>query len=393
MPDTSASTPARRGRRRLPRLPPALRRIVRVLIFFLIVHYLLLPQLAGAGKSWKVVSHLNPALLLLAVAAEGASLGAYAQLTRSLLPPTGRPGFVAVLRIQFATMAASHVIPGGATAGAPLGYRLLRRAGVDAPAAGFALGVQSVGSAVVLNVMLWIALAVSLPFRDTNPVYLGVAIAGVLLIGGFGAVVIGMSRGYGTADRVVQAVAGRLRFIDAEAVTRFMHGLVDRFRQLATDRRLMVRATGWAATQWLTDALSLWIFLAALGVHTAPDGLLIAFGLANVSAAIPLTPGGVGVYEAILTSSLVGFGVPRAQAIIGVLAYRFIEFWLPIPIGAVAYLTADTGPRDPDAARLDAIQSVYVETRAGSEDPRSWAQRLGWRRPHDREVRRDGGDR
>src|SRR5262249_20193067 len=163
-------------------------------------------------------------------------------------------------------------------------------------------------SAVVLNLLLWIALVASLPIRGANPAYVSVAAIGAIVVGGFGTLVILMSRGSRTADRIVRAIARRLRFVDPDALAAFLHDLVDRFPQLAADRRLMARATFWAALQWLADAASLWIFLAALGMYTAPDGLLIAFGLANVSAAIPLTPGGLGVYEAVLTSSLVGFG-------------------------------------------------------------------------------------
>jgi uncharacterized protein (TIRG00374 family) len=193
----------------------------------------------------------------------------------------------------------------------------------------------------VLNVMLWVALVVSIPIRGANTAYVSVVVLGAAMIAGFGLLVAALSRSSSAAHRIVELVGRRVRFIDAVALERLLGELVDRFRRLAADRRLMLRAAGWAALQWIADAGSLWIFLLALGVRTAPDGLLIAFGLANVSAAIPLTPGGVGVYEAVLTSSLVGFGVPSAQAIIGVLAYRLFAFWLPIPIGAVAYLRAN----------------------------------------------------
>ena len=60
----------RRVRRRLP---PTLRRLVRMLVFLLVVHYLLLPQLSVARKSLTVIAHLNPLLLLAGVAAESAS--------------------------------------------------------------------------------------------------------------------------------------------------------------------------------------------------------------------------------------------------------------------------------------------------------------------------------
>jgi uncharacterized protein (TIRG00374 family) len=59
--------------------------------------------------------------------------------------------------------------------------------------------------------------------------------------------------------------------------------------------------------------------------------------LANVLAAIPLTPAGLGVVETVLITSLVGFGVPHSQAILAVLAYRLINFWLPIPAGGACY--------------------------------------------------------
>jgi uncharacterized membrane protein YbhN (UPF0104 family) len=39
----------------------------------------------------------------------------------------------------------------------------------------------------------------------------------------------------------------------------------------------------------------------------------------------------------------VGFGVPHQQAILAVLAYRFLNFWLPIPLGGAAYLSMGWG--------------------------------------------------
>jgi uncharacterized membrane protein YbhN (UPF0104 family) len=71
------------------------------------------------------------------------------------------------------------------------------------------------------------------------------------------------------------------------------------------DRRLMVRAFGWAAAAWLFDAASLGVFIAAFGHRVSPDGLLIAFGLANVLAIIPVTPRGLGVVEAVLIPTLI----------------------------------------------------------------------------------------
>ena len=58
-----------------------------------------------------------------------------------------------------------------------------------------------------------------------------------------------------------------------------------------------------------------------------------------ILAVIPITPAGLGVVEGVLISTLVGFGVPKSTAILGVLGYRLLNFWLPIPLGGAAYVS------------------------------------------------------
>ena len=57
--------------------------------------------------------------------------------------------------------------------------------------------------------------------------------------------------------------------------------------------------------------------LAAYGHVTRPIDLFVAYGVANVLAAVPLTPGGLGIVEAVAATSLIGFGVPAAIAWLG----------------------------------------------------------------------------
>ncbi len=80
----------------------------------------------------------------------------------------------------------------------------------------------------------------------------------------------------------------------------------------------MIRVAGWAAANWLLDAAALWVFLRAYGVAPDVDALLVAFGLVNVLAVIPLMPGGLGIDRRGLPLALVGFGLARATAILGV---------------------------------------------------------------------------
>jgi uncharacterized protein (TIRG00374 family) len=137
----------------------------------------------------------------------------------------------------------------------------------------------------------------------------------------------------------IEALAQRLPFVNPETVAELLQKLADRVRVLLRDRALLRHAIIWAAANWLLDAASLWVFLFAFGRAVLPVDLLVAYGLANILAVIPLTPGGLGVVEGVLIPTLVGFHVPKTTAILGVIGWRLINFWLPIPVGGAAYLS------------------------------------------------------
>ncbi len=328
--------------------PRPVRRVTKVLIFAFVLQFLVLPQISGTRKALKLLGHVHIPYLVAGVAFEMAAIVSYALLTRTVLPREGSPSVFTLLRVQLSTLGFSHVAPGGTAAGSPLGYRLLTHAGVDGPEAGFAIATQGAGSAVVLNVVLWLALVVSIPLNGFNPIYLSAAVVGVIAIGGFAVLVISLTRGEEKSAQVLTRIAARIPLVDPEKMNVLVHRVADRLRELGTNRELLVRAAGWAAANWLLDAASLWVFVAAYGHRVQVVGLLVAFGLANVLAAIPITPGGLGVVEAVLTSTLVGFGTPSAVAILGVATYRLLNFWLPIPLGALAYVSLKVDPGDPD---------------------------------------------
>ncbi|HEX4905347.1 MAG TPA: YbhN family protein [Acidimicrobiales bacterium] len=336
------------------------RRIAMLLVLALVVEFLVLPQLAGTRKALDLLGEVDVRWLVAGVVLEIGAILAYAQLTRSLLPKHDRVSLLTTARITLATLGISHVVPGGTVAGAGLGYRLLMRAGVTAPDAGFALATQGLGSAVVLNALLWVGLVVTIPLRGFHPLYGTAAVLGVLLLGGFAAAVLLLTKGEDRAAKLMCRLARPIPFLQPEDVDAFMRRISARLQTLLADRPLLLRAAGWAALNWLLDAASLWVFLTAFGHSMGPDGLLVAYGLAYVVAAIPVTPGGLGVVEAVLTSMLVAFGATRGIAVLGVVSYRLVNFWLPIPLGAAAYLSLrmDRPYREEVAEAVAVRQSV-----------------------------------
>ena len=110
------------------------------------------------------------------------------------------------------------------------------------------------------------------------------------------------------------------------------------------------------AANWLLDASCLWVFIAAFHVYVSPVDLLVAYGLANILAVIPLTPSGLGVVELTIVAVLTRFHVPGGVAAAGVLSWRLVNFWLPIPFGGASYLSLRLG-RPRAAAGAKAVTS------------------------------------
>ena len=316
--------------------------------------------MAGARKSIAALRRVNVAYLVAGVLLEAAALTAYALLTRAVLPQ-GVIKLGRLLRIDLSAFATSHVVPGGSAPATALSFKLLTASGVEGANATFALATQGIGSAVVLNAIFWLVLVVSLFTRGYNPLYLVAAGVGVLLIGAFAAVVVLLLEGRERAVEVVHRLADHLPFLSGDRTDAVIRRVAARLRTLVDDRELLRRAVGWAAANWLLDAASLWIFIAAFGKLMSPIDLLVAYGLANILAVIPITPGGLGVIEGVLIPTIAGFGVDKGVATVAVLAYRLVNFWLPIPIGGGCYLSLRIESVHGFRQRIQEVRNVRVE--------------------------------
>src|SRR4029077_20233647 len=96
---------------------------------------------------------------------------------------------------------------------------------------------SGLGSAVVLNLIFWIALLVSIPFRGVNPVYVTAALAGLGIMLVVALVVLGLQHGQGRAEKFLHWLGGKLRF-DPDTATAALRQIGDRLEELIADRQL-----------------------------------------------------------------------------------------------------------------------------------------------------------
>jgi len=322
----------------LPLIAKPLRRGVLLFVILLIIEYLVVPELVGASKDLHLLGRVNALWLIAGLVLEGLSLFCYGLLTRALLPPRGRPSIWTLFRIDLAAAAVGHVIPAGTVGSAGLGFKLFTAEGADGVDTGVMMAAKGLGSTVVLNVLLWLSLIISIPLAGFHPIYVTVAILGAVVLLAVGLLVLGVARGTDRAARVMGAVGRRIPGL-GDRLQGVVRQAGESLSALGRDRHVLGESLLWASLNWILDAASLWCFVAAFGRFANPVELFAAYGIANVAGALPVTPAGLGVVDSLTPLLLVSFGVTRNVATLGVLAWRLVNFWLPIPTGAVAYVS------------------------------------------------------
>jgi len=345
----------RRWRSWLPFVLKPLRRGIVIFALLLIVEYLVVPELVGASKDLYLLGRVNALWLAAGVILEFLSLFCYGLLTQALLPPgSHNPGLSRLFRIDLAAAAVAHVIPAGTLGSAGIGYKLFTAEGIKGRDAAVMMATKGLGSTVVLNVLLWLSLVISIPLAGFHPIYVTVAITGAVIMAAVGALAYGFIRGAQRASRILHAIGDKIPGLSGDRLEQAILDAANSLRALSRDRRTLVMSLIWATANWLLDAASLWCFVAAFGRFVNPVELFAAYGIANVAGALPVTPAGLGVVDSVAPLLLVSFGVTRSVATLGVLGWRLVNFWLPIPAGAIAYVSLKV----PRGAGLKAMRAA-----------------------------------
>jgi uncharacterized protein (TIRG00374 family) len=339
-PDAQASRASSRprGRRR-----PAVRRIVHGVLFVALAAGIfgVLPQLGGLTRDAAGLRHARPAFLAAAIAAQAVSLGSYAQLYRRVLAALGaRIRFRLAADIILATFFVSHLTPLGSATGTLVNASTLETDGVAAATTGEAITLTSLMSTLALIVLFGTGF-VATSGRHVSHQYPVIAGIALLLVMAALAAVLAVGSHPAVADRAgrwAAAVARHVRpGIDPDKVAQTSSRLASLARSALTGRAFAA-SFGFASADLLFDLLSLDLVFLALRYQPGFGPLAVAYAAANIASAIPLTPGGLGVIEVTLVAVTVGFGAPRATAVLAVLGYRIVNYWLPLVPGAIAYL-------------------------------------------------------
>lgn len=127
------------------------------------------------------------------------------------------------------------------------------------------------------------------------------------------------------------------RLVKDDTFLEFFDGLHDDYLAIKRDRRILRTPFIWAIIANVLDVSLIWIAFWALGYPLDPALLFIAFGIASIAGALSVTPGGAGVYEAVMVAFLAASGVTTEVAIAGTLLARVTLLAGTILFGYVFY--------------------------------------------------------
>lgn len=87
----------------------------------------------------------------------------------------------------------------------------------------------------------------------------------------------------------------------------------------------------------ITELATIYVVYIAYGQFVNPGAIIIAYALANFAGLVAVLPGGIGVYEGLMTAVLVSAGVPAGLAISVTVMYRVLNLAISLPIGYYFY--------------------------------------------------------
>jgi hypothetical protein len=326
-------------------------RAVLLVVLVLVVWFILIPQFAQVRPALHSLDQVSPPLLLTGLGLELGSIACYSALSRSTLNVSSRPTYFALLRIDVATEGVNNALPGGGPTSTALKIRLLTSAGATPANAVTGTTLEVSTSVLTLGGIFGVALgSVLFAFRgNLEYVAAGIVVVGVAALVVTVAVLLGDSRE--RTMTTVARIARHIPFLPEAGAVEFVGMLSDQLHEYRSSRSRVLIVIGWAAANWLLDAGALWILMLAFGVPIDPRRLLVAYGLACLVGLLPITPGGLGIIEGILIPALVGFGSPQSLAVLAVLTWRLVQYWLPMPLAIGAYLSLRTSTQRKREAR------------------------------------------
>jgi glycosyltransferase 2 family protein len=248
---------------------------------------------------------------------------------RVLFSEATRPPFLPVLSATTLGQFFNNVLPVRAGEAARV-IALNRSARTSLPETVATVIVERVFDVLALLVILFVLL----PWLPHVTWLRGAAVLAIVLVAATVAAAVGLGRYGDRPFRVLLRPLARLSFLSVERTDRAAASLV-RGAVSLRQPRLAIAGLALTGISWVLLSLSTWVLMLGFDLHLSPlaGGLVtVAVGL---SAIVPSSTAGVGVFETAVIVALGAYGVPKPQALSFALVLHAVNFFPYVAAGVV----------------------------------------------------------
>ena len=304
------------------------------------------------SETFRRLSDLNIAWLLMIVPLQLLNYFSVAKMYQTYLRSLGEDIKISFLnRVSLEMNFVNHVLPSGGVSG--FGYLSMRLKQVGVPASKSTLTQVARHALTFISFIFYLLIAMLLLALYGNASRLMILISsGMISLVLVGSVLLIYLISSSERIKAFSAALPRLindllgffrggkRTINVARVERLFGDLHDDYMAVKDDWRALQRPFLWAMFMNLTEILTIMVVYAAFGDFVNPGAIIVAYAVANIAGLIAVLPGGVGVYEGLMTAVLASAGIPKALALSATLVYRVLNMLIFLPIGLVLYQIA-----------------------------------------------------
>jgi uncharacterized protein (TIRG00374 family) len=113
--------------------------------------------------------------------------------------------------------------------------------------------------------------------------------------------------------------------------------LHNNYKIIEANFRELKRPFFWSFVANITEVLSVYIVYIAFGTWVNLGAIILAYAVANFAGLVSVLPGGVGIYEALMTGVLAAAGIPPALSLPVTVMFRVLSTLIQLPPGYILY--------------------------------------------------------
>lgn len=302
-------------------------------------------------NSFRNLEHVHAWMLLLIIPVEFLNYHAQARLYQRLFAIVGNKlSYKYLFRTSLELNFVNHVFPSGGVTG--LSYFTLRLRQGEKLSSGKATFIHAMKIALYLlafELMLFFGvLALAVMGHISNLVMLVAGSLFTLLIVGTGLFIyiidsksrinsffVVMTRGLNRLIRVVRPSYPETISIDK--AKRVFNDFHESYMQIKNNYRQLKVPFLYALLADVTEVAAIYVVYIAFGEWVNVGAVILAYGIANFAGLISVLPGGVGIYEALMTAVLASTGIPPGVSLPVTVMYRILNTLLQLPPGYYFY--------------------------------------------------------